>query len=187
MESAIERHIARRVKQLRADRGMTLKQVSSRTGLSTGLLSKIENCIVSPPIGTLSKLATALDVPIGEFFDTEELDSGKVFFPKSDRKTVHGRRSSLNYEYQLLVHGGRRREMQPMMVLIDGKNYQFGLQEHPGEQFVFVVEGSMEYIVGDRTYALQAEDCLYHDGHLPHGPQLSRDQKVRYIVVHAGK
>src|SRR6188768_2803844 len=101
MESAIEHHIARQIKQFRADRGMTLKQVGALTGLSTGLLSKIENCIVSPPIGTLSKLATALDVPIGQFFDTEDLDPGKVFFAKADRKTVHGRRSSLNYEYQL--------------------------------------------------------------------------------------
>lgn len=67
MENAIERYIARRIKQLRADRGMTLKQTSDLTGLSKGLLSKIENCIVSPPIGTLSKLANALDVPIGEF------------------------------------------------------------------------------------------------------------------------
>jgi len=187
MESAIEHHIARQIKQFRADRGMTLKQVGALTGLSTGLLSKIENCIVSPPIGTLSKLATALDVPIGQFFDTEDLDPGKVFFAKADRKTVHGRRSSLNYEYQLLVHGGRRREMQPMMVLIDGKTYEFGLQEHPGEQFIFVVEGSMQYIVGDKTYSLQPEDCLYHDGNLPHGPKLARNQKARYLVVHAGK
>ena len=186
MENALERYIARRIKQLRADRGMTLKQVSDVTGLSKGLLSKIENCIVSPPIGTLAKLANALDVPIGEFFDTDGLDPGKVFYSKGDRKTVHGRRSSLNYEYQLLVHGGRRREMQPMIVLIDGKTYEFGLQEHPGEQFIFVVEGSMDYIVGDKKYSLGPEDCLYHDGHVPHGPKLSRDQKVRYVVVHAG-
>ena len=73
-----------------------------------------------------------------------------------------------------------------MMVLIDGKTYEFGLQEHPGEQFIFVVEGCMHYIVGDKKYSLRPEDCLYHDGHVPHGPQLSRDQKVRYIVVHAG-
>lgn len=185
MENLIESHIARQIKQLRADRGMTLKQVSHLTGLSKGLLSKIENCVVSPPIGTLAKLANALDVPIGQFFDTDGLDPGKVFFSKDDRKTVHGRRTSLNYEYQLLVHGGRRREMQPMMVLIDGKTYESGLQEHPGEQFIFVVEGSMDYIVGDKKYSLEPEDCLYHDGRLPHGPKLSRDQKVRYIVVHA--
>ena len=58
-----------------------------------------------------------------------------------------------------------------MIVLIDGKTYEFGLQEHPGEQFIFVVEGSMDYIVGDKKYSLGPEDCLYHGGHAPHGPR----------------
>ena len=182
----IEHQIARSIRQLRSSRGMTLKQVSDLTGLSKGLLSKIENCIVSPPIGTLSKVAKALDVPIGQFFDMDGLDPGTVFFPKSKRKTVQGRRSYLNYEYELLVHGRGRRDMNPMIVLAHGKNYKFGLQEHPGEQFIFVLEGSMDYVVGDTTYSLKPEDCLYHDARLPHGPKLSKDEKVRYLVVHSG-
>jgi len=64
----IEYRIARRIRQLRAAHELTLKGLSDLTGLSKGLLSKIENCKVSPPIGTLSKLATALSVPISEFF-----------------------------------------------------------------------------------------------------------------------
>jgi transcriptional regulator with XRE-family HTH domain len=185
-EDIIEHQIARCIHQLRSDRGMTLKQVSDLTGLSKGLLSKIENCIVSPPIGTLSKVAKALDVPIGQFFEMNGLDAGAVFFPKNTRKTVSGRSSHLNYQYQLLVHGRGRRDMNPMIVLIEGKNYRFGLQEHPGEQFIFVLEGSTDYVVGDTTYSLEIEDCLYHDARLPHGPKLSKNQKVRYLVVHSG-
>jgi transcriptional regulator with XRE-family HTH domain len=185
-EEIIEHKIARCIRQLRSDRGLTLKQVSDVTGLSKGLLSKIENCIVSPPIGTLCKIAGALEVPIAQFFDMDGLDAGAVFFPKSKRKTVVGRRTYLNYEYQLLVHGRGTREMNPMIVLINGKNYKFGLQEHPGEQFIFVLDGSMDYVVGDRSYSLEPEDCIYHDARLPHGPKLSHNQKVRYLVVHSG-
>jgi mannose-6-phosphate isomerase-like protein (cupin superfamily) len=76
--------------------------------------------------------------------------------------------------------------MNPMIVLINGKNYKFGLQEHPGEQFIFVLDGSMDYVVGDRSYSLEPEDCIYHDARLPHGPKLSHNQKVRYLVVHSG-
>ncbi|MBI3667852.1 MAG: helix-turn-helix transcriptional regulator, partial [Acidobacteria bacterium] len=89
MEDVIEHHIARRIRQLRTARGMTLQQISDLTSLSKGLLSKIENCNVSPPIATLSKLAKALAVPIGEFFETDDLDPGTVFFPKSKRQKVH--------------------------------------------------------------------------------------------------
>ena len=186
MEELIEHHIARRVRQFRAARGITLKKLSELTGLSKGLLSKIENCNVSPPIGTLSKLAQALNVPISDFFESDGPDPGQVYFPKSKRQVVHGRRTSLNYEYELLVSGRRRRDMQPMMVSIDGKTYKFGLQEHPGEQFVLMTEGVMEYAVGDKTYSMRPDDCLYFDARIPHGPKLQKNQTARYLVVHTG-
>jgi hypothetical protein len=126
------------------------------------------------------------NVPIGQFFDMDGLDAGAVFFPKAKRKTVLGRRSYLNYQYQLLVHGRGRRDMNPMIVLIVGKHYKFGLQDLTGEQFIFVLEGSTDYVVGDKTYSLELEDCLYHDARLPHGPKLSKNQTVRYLVVHSG-
>lgn len=185
-EELIEHHIARRIKQLRTAKGMTLQDLSEMTSLSKGLLSKIENCIVSPPIGTLSKLSNALDVPIGEFFDTEDINSGVVYFPVSKRQKVRGRRSPLNYEYELLAPGKKRRDMQPMIVSLDGKNCRFALQEHPGEQFIFMLEGDMDYVVGTNTYTVHPGDCLYFDARLPHGPKLGPKQKARYIVVFSG-
>jgi transcriptional regulator with XRE-family HTH domain len=185
-DDVVEHHIARRVRLLRASRGMTLKELGDLTGLSKGLLSKIENCNVSPPIGTLSKLARALDVPIGEFFESDDPDPGQVFFPKSSRQIVRGRRTAMYYEYELLVSGRRKRDMQPMIIIVDGKTYKFGLQEHPGEQFILMLEGGMEYVVGDQTYKVNPEDCIYFDARLPHGPKLRKNQKACYLVVHTG-
>jgi transcriptional regulator with XRE-family HTH domain len=186
LDEVVEHHIARRVRQLRASRGMTLKELGELTGLSTGLLSKIENCNVSPPIGTLSRLARALNVSIGDFFENDDPDPGQVYFPKSVRKTVRGRRSSMYYEYELLISGRTRRDMQPMVVSIDGKTYKFGLQEHPGEQFMLMLEGTMDYVVGEKTYSVFPDDCLYFDARIPHGPKLQKHQKARYLVVHTG-
>lgn len=185
-DEVVEQHIARRIRQLRMARGFTLQRVGEESGLSKGLLSKIENCNVSPPIATLSKLAKALNVPIGEFFDTNDLEPGTVFFPKSKRQKIHGRRTSLNYEYELLTPGQKRRDMQPMLVSVDGKTCKFALQEHPGEQFILMREGSMSYVVGDKTYDLSPEDCLYFDARIPHGPKLQRAQKAKYLVVFSG-
>src|SRR5438445_604965 len=157
-----------------------------RTGFSKGLLSKIENCNVSPPIGTLSKLAMALEISIGEFFETDDLDPGQIYFPKSKRQCVQGRRSYLNYTYELLVSGRTRRDMQPMLVTLNGKDYKFGLQEHPGEQFVFMLDGLMEYVVGDKACNMHPEDCLYFDARIPHGPKLEKNWTARYLVIHTG-
>ncbi len=186
MKDVAEYRLAKKIKELRLARNMTLQQISELAGFSKGLLSKIENCIISPPIATLAKLAGALDVPIGEFFEADDKDEQLVFFPKSKRRPTRGRRSSLNYVYEQLAPGRRRRVMEPMMVCIDGKNYKFALQDHSGEQFIYLLEGEMDYIVGDKTYSIRPEDSLYFNANLPHGPKLQKNQKARYIVVFSG-
>lgn len=182
-----EHQIARKIHELRQARNMTLQQVSDAAGLSKGLLSKIENCFVSPPIATLAKLADALEVPIGEFFEWPETESAVVYCPKSKRQNIRGRRTSMNYTYELLVPGRKRRDMQPTIVSIDGRDHKFGLLDHDGEQFVYMLEGEMMYIVGDKTYSMQPEDSLYFDARVPHGPKLQKNQKARYLVVFSAK
>lgn len=184
LKDVAEYRLAKRIKQLRKSRNMTLQQVSELAGFSKGLLSKVENCMVSPPIATLAKLAEAFDVSIGEFFESDAQDPQVVFFPKEKRRMARGRRSSLNYE--LLAPGRRHRDMEPMSVTIDGRTYQFALQDHPGEQFLYCLEGEMDYIVGDKSHHVRPGDCLYFDARQPHGPKLAKTQKARYIVVFSG-
>jgi transcriptional regulator with XRE-family HTH domain len=187
MKEVAEYRLAKKIKELRLSRNMTLQQVSELAGFSKGLLSKVENCVISPPIATLAKLAGALDVPIGEFFESEEKDPQLVFFPKNKRRLTRGRRSSLNYIYELLAPGRRRRDMEPMTVSIDGRTYKFALQDHSGEQFIYLLEGEMDYIVADKTYSVRPDDSLYFDASQPHGPKLQRNQKARYIVVFSSR
>jgi transcriptional regulator with XRE-family HTH domain len=182
MKDATGVRLAQRIREIRTARGLTLQEVSDSVGFSRGLLSKIENCIVSPPVSTLAKLAEALDVPIGEFFEVDGQET-TIFFPKDNRKRSPGRRSSMSYTYELLTPSRGRRQMQPMMVSVDGTTYKFALQDHPGEQFVFLLEGEMDYIVGDKQYTMQPEDCLYFDARLSHGPKLTANQRARYLVV----
>ena len=184
VDGIIEQQIARRIRHFRTERGMTLQQLSIATGFSKGLLSKIENCVVSPPIGTLARVAEAFDVHISEFFETGETQPDSVFFPKAVRRKVRSHGSSLNYHYELLAPSSRRRDMQPMLVSIDGSNSRFGLQEHAGEQFIYMIEGSMHYVVGEQSFKVEPGDVLYFDARSPHGPKLNEGQKAKYIVVH---
>jgi len=175
--------LARRIRELRQGRGMTLQEVAGAAGFSKGLLSKIETGVVSPPIATLAKLAEALGVPIGELFDGQGPDDEVAFFPKESRENVRGRLSSFNYKYELLVRGRKSRDMQPMMITVDGRNYKFKLMDHSGEQFVYMLEGEMDYVVGDKVFTVRPEDCLYFDARQLHGPKLKKNQKARYLVI----
>ena len=179
--------MASRIRELRRERGLTLQEVAEIAGFSKGLLSKIETGSVSPPIATLSKLADALDLPIGEFFDGQEPDDSVSFFPKESREDYRGRLSSHHYKYELLVRGRKHRDMQPLVISVDGKTYRFKLMDHSGEQFVYMLEGEMDYIVGDKVFNVRPEDCLYFDARQLHGPKLKKNQKARYLVVFSGQ
>jgi mannose-6-phosphate isomerase-like protein (cupin superfamily) len=159
MKDATGVRLAQRIREMRTARGLTLQEVSDS-----------------------AKLAEALDVPIGEFFEVDGQET-TIFFPKESRKRSPGRRSSMSYTYELLTPSRGRRQMQSMLVSVDGKTYKFALQDHPGEQFVFLLEGEMDYIVGDKQYSMQPEDCLYFDGRVSHGPKLNANQRARYLVV----
>ncbi|MBW2565134.1 MAG: helix-turn-helix transcriptional regulator, partial [Deltaproteobacteria bacterium] len=67
----LEKKIADKIHEIRKNKGLTLAQLGDATGLSKGLLSRIENNQVSPPIATLSKIARGLEVPIGIFFEED--------------------------------------------------------------------------------------------------------------------
>ena len=70
-----------------------------------------------------------------------------------------------------------------MIINVDGKTYKFKLMDHSGEQFIYMIEGEMDYVVGEKVYTVRPEDCLYFDARQLHGPQLKKHQKARYLVV----
>ncbi len=184
MNDLTVQRLARRIRDLRNERGLTLQQVAQGTGFSKGLLSKVETGVVAPPIATLAKLADVLDIPIGEFFEfTPGSDVDEVFFPKSARREVRGRLTSNNYRYELLLRGRKRRDMQPMMITVDAKTYKSKLVDHAGEQFIYMLEGEMDYVVGTKVYTVHPGDCLYFSARLMHGAKLRKHQRATYLVV----
>ena len=187
MSDLTVQRLARKIRELRTERGLTLQEVAEGAGFSKGLLSKVETGVVALPIATLAKLAAVLEVPIGEFFEVvPDADETEVYFPKSTRREVRGRLTSHNYHYELLLRGRKRRDMQPMLITVDAKTYKSKLVDHAGEQFIYLLEGEMDYVVGDKLYTVKPGDCLYFSARLMHGPKLRKHQKATYLVVFSG-
>jgi len=82
----LEKKIANKIREIRKNKGLTLAQLSQEIGLSKGLLSRIENNQVSPPIATLSKIAQGLDVHIGIFFEEDGNDREKYVVTQKDKR-----------------------------------------------------------------------------------------------------
>lgn len=166
---------------------MTLQQVSDKADISKSFLSKVERGNVSMSIAALSRLAHALGVSMGEFFDADEPDSEIIYVPRAERRSVAGGQGKLPYQYDVLVPKRGKRQMHPMIISIDGRVAKFELREHPGEQFILMMDGELNYVCGNREFTLKNGDCLYFKARIPHGPKVKRDQKATYLVVHSSE
>ena len=179
-----EQLIAKQIRELRESRRLTLEQVAARAGMSKSFLSKVERCNVSISIAALSRLANAFNVPIGEFFDGDEPDSEVIYVPRGESRSVSCTHRNMFYDYEVLIPRRGMRIMQPTLISINGRKAHFELRQHPGEQFIFMMEGQMDYVCGNRQFTLESGDCLYLNARVPHGPKLKRSQRARYLVVH---
>jgi transcriptional regulator with XRE-family HTH domain len=170
LEATLNSVIALRVKQARQRRGLPIRTLSDRTGISKGMLSKIENAQVSPSLATLARLAEALDTPVTAFFRGFDEERDAVFV-----KAGHGaeiRRDGVSAGYhsqQLGAMRGQHRRMTPQLVTLTEAAEKFPLYQHPGTEFLYMLSGAMAYGHGRAVYVLEPGDALQFDGEACHG------------------
>ena len=113
----LEKKIADKIREIRKNKGFTLAQLGKETGLSKGLLSRIENNQVSPPIATLSKIARGLVVPISIFFEEDEsVQEGYAVTHSNDRKQVVRRGTKIGFTYFSLTGLKSQHLIEPFIV-----------------------------------------------------------------------
>lgn len=164
--------IGHQIRSLRNRRGLTLQDLADLTGLSKPNLSQIENNLVTPPIATLLKIATALGVSIGHFFQANNQDSSMVVTRKADRYGVAKgpHISHIGYQYEPLAYPKVDKSMEPFVVNMEEREADaIVYNNHRGEEFLYVLSGRLEFRSGDNVVVLEEGDSLYFDSIVPHG------------------
>jgi transcriptional regulator with XRE-family HTH domain len=185
LEDAVERVLAARLRELRARGGWSMTRLAEETGLSKGMLSKIEHGRSAPSLSTLARLATALDVPLTAFFRGLEEETD-VLHVKAGQGLELSPRSRPGHRYQLLgATRGPHQMMEPVMVTLLERTEVFPLYQHAGSEFLFMVSGEMEYGVGNADYLLQPGDSLQFDGEAAHGPRRLITMPVQFLSMKA--
>jgi transcriptional regulator with XRE-family HTH domain len=179
--------VGEKIKGIREDKAMTLEEVAKRIGLSSSVLSQIENHMISPPLGTLIKLAKALEVPVGCFF-ADEPEEPFCLVRCNEHKVVSRFAStegiSYGYSYESLGYGKKKRKMEPFIVTLTRPEVsQVDPNCHSGEEFIFVLEGEVEVRLGDHTDILQPGDSIYYDANIPHVVASHGDKQARIVAV----
>ena len=186
-QDAEEIKVGEKIKAIREGRGLSLKGLADLTGFSTALLSQVENHLVSPSLGTIIKIAKALNLPLGHFFGKE---SGQPYsiVRKDERKRVSRFASKegvkYGYSYESLGYDKKNRRMEPFLVTLEPATVKTGtLSTHEGEEFIYVLEGDMEVILGNHTDLLHAGDSIYYDSTIPHRVQCHADQETKILAI----
>ena len=186
-QNHLANQIGKRLKDLRKQAGLTLKQVAKDTGLSSPLLSRLENGQTMPSIQTLQLISNSLKTDIGFFFKTEE-GKGYVISHKGKRKIGHserGAKGKVTYEVEELAKGFDNPYMDPIIATIVARDHKgFKAISHGGQEVLYVIEGKIELTLGIETFVLNEGDAVYYDGDVPH-KAISLSKKVaKTLNVH---
>ncbi|CAG0956207.1 HTH-type transcriptional regulator SutR [Methylophilaceae bacterium] len=182
---ALDRFLGNTIHQLRIQHGLTLAEVSKRAGISRGMLSKIENGLSSTSLETLEQLANALGVTLSRLFQGYNLPNSTVQFVKKGQGMEVVRRGTRSgHTYHLLAYDqGPQKLFEPFLISLEDPSEEFPSFEHPGTEFIYMLEGEVEYRVGDELFVLQPGDSLTFRGEIPHRPEKHNILPIRFLAT----
>ena len=185
-EKVLEVAIGREVRAHRRKQNITVADLSEATGLSIGMLSKIENGNTSPSLTTLQTLANALSVPITAFFRGFEEGRSAVHTKAGEGIELERAGTRANHQYNLLGHIGSNASgviVEPYMITLSEASDVFPTFQHGGIETIYMLEGEINYRHGDEVYPLKPGDTLFFDADAPHGPEELVRLPSRYLSI----
>jgi len=190
-EGALSPDMGDRIKKARESRGLSIFDVYLRTDIDVNTLAQIEEGNITPPLGTIIKLAKALDLKMGYFISGEEERSYTIV--RRDRREKASRFDSLKeeqygYGYESLAPRKIDRQMEPFLVTLKPSDTEEERSSHDGQEFIFVLTGRMEVRLGDEIHVLEPGDSIYYDSTVPHLVKSHKDETTKILaVLYAGK
>jgi DNA-binding XRE family transcriptional regulator len=185
-EKNLEVAIGRQVRDLRKHQRLTGSDLAAKTGLSVGMLSKIENGVISPSLTTLQTLANALNVPLVQLFSGYAESRGAMHVKAGEGVETERAGTRAGHQYHLLGHIGSNNSgvvVEPYLMVLDDASDRFPAFQHDGIEMLYMLEGVVDYRHGDRIYRLEPGDSLLFDSDAPHGPETLVTLPARYLSI----
>ena len=165
--------IGDKIRELRGKRRYTLQDLATKTGLDRSVLEEIESGEVVPPVASLIKLAQSLRVSMAYFF--EEV-SGKIRISVTRagervriERRPHHHQGEVDYIYESLETQKPDKHMEPLFVEFQPmETEQMVFVNHPGEEFLYLLDGTLEFRTDDRVEILHPGDSLYFESEINH-------------------
>ncbi len=180
-----KQNLGSRIHEARQMRGLTLQDLSSRTGISLDTLERVEANKMIPPLGELIKLGKALEMKMG-YFISPGVEKPMTVVHSDKRPVVsrHGKKKSeqYGYFYESLAPEKADRFMEPFLITMVPSEVK-ELSTHDGQEFIFVLEGEVRAQVGDQVEILKPGDAVYYDSSHPHLVKCHGDKPTKILAV----
>lgn len=156
--------IGEKIRLLRMEKQLTQEELANRCELSKGFISQVENDLTSPSISTLVDILEVLGTNLPDFFsDTKE---EKVTFCKADMFEKND--EDLKYSLMWLIPNAQKNTMEPIMINLEPGGQYVEEEPHEGEEFGYVLSGSINLHLGKKKYKLKKGDSFYYKANSTH-------------------
>ncbi|MFH1951536.1 MAG: XRE family transcriptional regulator [Pseudomonadota bacterium] len=186
VEEALSAEMGMRVKKARESRGLSIFDIYLRTDIDVDLLSQIEEGMVVPPLGTVIKLAKALDLKMG-YFISGEAEKAYTIVRRDDRERTSRfdskKEKHHGYGYESLAPHKTDRHMEPFLVTLKPSGTEEERSTHDGQEFIFVLHGRMEVRLGEEIHILESGDSIYYDSTVPHLVKCHGKETTKILAV----
>lgn len=156
--------IGNKLKELRVLKGLTQEELADRAELSKGFISQLERDLTSPSIATLIDILQCLGTTIGEFFNEtpeEQIVFGtEDFFIKED--------SELKNKIRWIIPNAQKNMMEPIHLTLEAGGSTYPDTPHEGEEFGYVLQGSINIHLGKRVYKAKKGESFYYTSDKTH-------------------
>ena len=162
---------------MRRKKKLTLKNLANETGLNTTYISQIEKGGKIPPVAVILQLSRALEIDSGVLLKQEKRLAGRKSAEDYQKRTE-------DYSYETLTPEAQHKHLKAFRVFIDPKSEHKGVSyQHLGEEFVYVLKGKIEVMVGENKNTLGPQDSLHFNSSIVHKLRNVSNQKAELIVV----
>jgi len=167
----------KKIQKLRREKKMSLLSLANETGLSKEYLSSIEKGDVIPPVSVILQLSRALEIDSGVLLREEEKEAGRKRDEDYQKRTE-------SYSYQNLTPEARHKHLKAFKVFIDPMADHKGVSyQHLGEEFIYVLKGKIEVMVGENRNILGPGKCIHFNSSIVHKLRYLSEEKAELLVV----
>jgi len=173
-----EKSFGAKMTQLRQARKISFEQLAKTTGFSQRYLKEIEEGFAIPPVSAVIQIAKALSVDSGSFLSAEEQEASQ----RRRRESFYKRTQA--YSYKTLTPDAEEKHMKAFLVTIDPKqDHKMVEYRHEGEEFLYVLKGHVEVMVGENQNLLKKGETLHFNSDITHKLRNLSNEEAKLLVV----